>query len=825
MKVSTRLLAAAACVVWCGACAPTPVNSNTSPTTVRVPQTSVDDQQSIGLCWAYAVAGLVEADAIYKTGVAVNISEEAIGFYNMVEQLESMTRVLSGNDVPNVKALDEQMERFNVDLEGWHVRYGSTSSTLDGLRLVQKYGAVPESVWSHKFQWYYSAGEDFFAAVKENFVRVMRGAQRGSVTREQIINDVLVGENRFPSAPPREFLWKTADGLTRVYSSVDFAKSVLGFDESEYLMQNISSPAMIDRAIDIAKRSLIQGRTVGFSFVIADAFYSQTRVGYSGKDVNPDSFTNDGGHAVLITDFVNKGGLAGAQDAVTIANEYRKPASELDYFVIKNSWGPELSGMPHLSSGYLFVDRDYLLAGVAKGFSFKIVYSKKILAISASIHPAVVAAPVPETSPFLDACESPENVSEAVQQTVAVMRERIVGETCAEEWNNLFNMTELNLIESEISDLTPLAGLTQLRALRFGTNGVADISPLRDLQNLRELEFSANQVTDLSPLRGLVNLQILGFDNNQVADISPLAGLSELRTLNMAENSIADLTSVTNLRQLTTMTFDGNQVVDLSPLRYLTIMRGISFRDNKVESLAPLAGMSVLERLDASGNLIADVTPLAALPNLFRVKLASNEIASLEPLRGKSSVQNLDISGNPLESIEVIPTLSRVQYLYLANVPGHDYSVLSSMAKVSSLSLVGSGLTDISFVAELPKLDDVNLSNNPLVSVEPLRGLALTALYLNQVGLNDLSVVSSLENLTWFAATNNNIVDISPLASLKGLRDLNLSNNKIVDVSPVAGHGNLATVKFENNPVDRGNSVVCPQNGTSAGIAEFCGAE
>ena len=57
-------------------------------------------------------------------------------------------------------------------------------------------------------------------------------------------------------------------------------------------------------------------------------------------------------------------------------------------------------------------------------------------------------------------------------------------------WNN----------SNSISDLSPLAGLTNLTQLWIGGNSISDISPLAGLTNLTSLTLEVNRISDISPL-------------------------------------------------------------------------------------------------------------------------------------------------------------------------------------------------------------------------------------------------------------------------------------------------------------------------------------
>jgi hypothetical protein len=100
--------------------------------------------------------------------------------------------------------------------------------------------------------------------------------------------------------------------------------------------------------------------------------------------------------------------------------------------------------------------------------------------------------------------------------------------------------TKLSLHSNEISDVSPLAGLTKLEYLHLGSNQITDLSPLAGLTNLKELRLNGNQISDLSPLKGLTNLEYLDLYENQISDLSPLARLTKLEELHLGFNPIPE---------------------------------------------------------------------------------------------------------------------------------------------------------------------------------------------------------------------------------------------------------------------------------------------
>lgn len=131
----------------------------------------------------------------------------------------------------------------------------------------------------------------------------------------------------------------------------------------------------------------------------------------------------------------------------------------------------------------------------------------------------------------------------------------------------------------QVTDLTPLADLTELQGLcLFGTH-VDDLTPLADLEALQWLVVAETQVNDVAPLSKLVGLQELVLAGSQVNDLTPLASLAELPILDLSRTQIADVTPLEKLTDLQELNLAGAPVRDESvaelqrALPSLTIIR------------------------------------------------------------------------------------------------------------------------------------------------------------------------------------------------------------------------------------------------------------
>ncbi|HEX2474911.1 MAG TPA: SdrD B-like domain-containing protein, partial [Lacipirellulaceae bacterium] len=106
--------------------------------------------------------------------------------------------------------------------------------------------------------------------------------------------------------------------------------------------------------------------------------------------------------------------------------------------------------------------------------------------------------------------------------------------------SDLATLTELDLTNRGIVDLSGLEFATNLRRLHLGWNHITDLSPLAGpegsplgLESLEILTLDANAIGDLSPLATLTRLEALSLDFNPIADIGPLAALINLEFLSI----------------------------------------------------------------------------------------------------------------------------------------------------------------------------------------------------------------------------------------------------------------------------------------------------
>jgi internalin A len=187
------------------------------------------------------------------------------------------------------------------------------------------------------------------------------------------------------------------------------------------------------------------------------------------------------------------------------------------------------------------------------------------------------------------------------------------------------NLRYLNVNRNLVSDLAPLARLSELRTIRLIDNRVTDVRPILRLGKLRALALGRNPIRlglagvgDLPELIALdcsecgiksiefigrlPNLRHLGLDQNEITNISPLAGLTQLRHLELSHNPVTDLTPLAGLRHVTFLFLINNRFSDISPLAAVG-RRGTAtdLAENELDLSAGSPASQVIAQLKARG--------------------------------------------------------------------------------------------------------------------------------------------------------------------------------------------------------------------------------
>ena len=258
---------------------------------------------------------------------------------------------------------------------------------------------------------------------------------------------------------------------------------------------------------------------------------------------------------------------------------------------------------------------------------------------------------------------------------------------------NLAEMKDLKGLNlsgnTEITDLSPLSGLTNLEVLQLSDGNsmvyseLSDLTPLENLTNLRVLLIpDRSNIQDLSPLSQLTALEelsIMGSHHTEgglISNLEPLAGLSHLRVLSLNVGS-ADLSPLRNLASLESVEISGDIYVDdlsvFSQLTNLKTLRLRGFREEAcpTQTLEPFSGLTQLLELVINLEGVQSFSGIEHLTALREVELflSGGTYTNLDPFAALENLQSLSLSRSSRQDftldIQALSGLENLQSLYL----------------------------------------------------------------------------------------------------------------------------------------------------------------
>lgn len=333
-----------------------------------------------------------------------------------------------------------------------------------------------------------------------------------------------------------------------------------------------------------------------------------------------------------------------------------------------------------------------------------------------------------------------------------------------------------------------ISNLTNLKILRIGGDhrtpwNISDLSPIAGMTGLQSLYLSYNRLTEVGFLRELTGLQSLDLSYNKIIDVSILRDRISLKSLIISHNKLTDLSFLRRLTGLEYLDFSYNQLTNLGFLSKLTGLKFLDFSQNQLTDVGHLRGLVGLEFLYLSGNMLRDMNFLRELTGLQTLSLSNNQLTDLDPLRKLTRLQTLYISGNQPADLDFLCELTGLQTLYLTGNQAIDVSLLRKLTGLHTLYLSGNQLTNLGFLSELTSLKSLSLRDSQLTDVDFLSELiGLEYLYLSGNQLTDLGFLRKLTGLKSLYLRDNKLSDIGILHKLTRLQSLDLIGNEIKEI-------------------------------------------
>lgn len=349
-----------------------------------------------------------------------------------------------------------------------------------------------------------------------------------------------------------------------------------------------------------------------------------------------------------------------------------------------------------------------------------------------------------------------EHLKKKIEEIIIDYENRNASEPDEQEISFENNITLYNAIKKALSS----------RGVQFDFDDSQKIIMVK-IENVTELNLSNSNISDISELKYFVSLKKLYLSKNEIVDVTPLSALKCLSRLELDDNKI-NINTISSLynNEDFNLNLSGNNITDISALRNLTNLSILSLKKNNITNINPIANLTNLKSLDINENQISDISPLANLKKLKILKINKNIIEDLSPLTSLIKLEDLYLNDNKIKDISSLASLIKLKYLNLNNNEIIKISAVSNLTDLNSLLLANNKIKDISALSNLKRLSDLNLYMNDIEDITSLRNIDV-AFRLN-LGKNNITDISSITALPtgYLNLEGNKISDFTKVLSL-----------------------------------------------------------
>ncbi|QOG02972.1 LamG-like jellyroll fold domain-containing protein [Flavobacterium sp. MDT1-60] len=349
--------------------------------------------------------------------------------------------------------------------------------------------------------------------------------------------------------------------------------------------------------------------------------------------------------------------------------------------------------------------------------------------------------------------------------------------------SSISSVTSLNLLASNIKDLTGIKGFTSLQTLNCSGNQLATLD-ISQNKNLTSLDCSSNKLLSLNLKNGNnKNFKNSNFTKN--LDLSCIQ-VDDQAYSNQNWTSFKDNTANYNV-DCTIYT-----ILNDSSFEQKLIDLGID-KDGLNGKIAT-ADISSITYLDLSGANITDISGIENFTALTYLDLSSNNLNVIDVSKN-TSLMKLDLYNNHLTSLDVT---KNTKLLNLSVAENQIINLDISQNKALLFVNVSDNLLTNFDLTSNTALTMIDCSENNLTKLNVSNAPDLTYLVCgqNNIASLDLSVNTKLENLYCY----NNALTVLDLSKNVQLKRLNASWNQLTNVD--LSHNPLLELVFlEFNPL------------------------
>ena len=376
--------------------------------------------------------------------------------------------------------------------------------------------------------------------------------------------------------------------------------------------------------------------------------------------------------------------------------------------------------------------------------------------------------------------------------------------------------TQQNILMYEYKDISkfydtlflapPLAGCKRTD-ISYPASSIISVSKENvniDSKNVKKSFFKSKKTLLIAGIICIVLLALTGvlfFLNSDSGEITLENGLSVYKDTSylsfpegtvLTKNDISKLRKLKNVESMEFIKCNVPDAKDLASANFIKNVTELSIDSCVFSDYSFLSQMTSLDSLIVSNSDFADDVSLIPNQSLTEMQLTNAGSINLNGLSTFSNLESLFVSDSELAPItEPLPQSLCQITLSNCNLTDTEFMKASDFSFLTSLDLSGNDISDISFLEKYYdylsclNLSDTSVNSDSMSVLQCCTGL--TSLKLNRVPLEDLSIISSMNNLEELDVSGCGLTSLSNgNLSVKPLTRLVLSNNNLTSVDELS---------------------------------------
>jgi len=270
--------------------------------------------------------------------------------------------------------------------------------------------------------------------------------------------------------------------------------------------------------------------------------------------------------------------------------------------------------------------------------------------------------------------------------TLVICGERVFRSWVEKEEYLAFNwfVTDNWTQPEEPFDMSDLSMFTNINTLVIQYQNVTDIPDLSHLPLVR-VDFSNNSLTDISGLAGCTQIKTLQLKNNPIYDIFALQNLDQLELLDVSFTQVSDLSPVVS-DKLTALYLEYSEIADFGVLEECPSIKDIRVSNASKEEIEQLLRIKNLKNFSVYDGEVDSLEMFQSVPALQGLELAGcSKLTSLEGIENFPELTFLGLAGTGIESFPEHFYHDKLEVLEVTGTGIKDFKALLRCPKLRNL--------------------------------------------------------------------------------------------------------------------------------------------